>query len=1180
MREKLLLFVFLFAIIGTAAHGAGVSVSVSADKSEVDRGGMITYTVTVENSGGALSDLTLKNELSTGLDQWTASYRRDGGDWQDYPPTGLISIGSLGAGATTVFDIKARIELSAPGTISDAATLFDASGPLADGNLVINVLPSVDAGADKMVGLGGTVELGDAAASDGGDGIASYSWSDNGGGGSFSDPNILHPIYTAPNMSSLITLTLTVTDTQGGVNSDSLHLRVDAFPTVDAGADKEVDEGGEIALNDASAADSDGWIVSYRWSDGGAGGSFSPSNQVKNPTYTAPLVSDCAGDDIVLTLTVTDDWGAEASDSLNLHVRNVNSPPTVDAGPDKEVDEGGEIALNDASAADSDGWIVSYRWSDGGAGGSFSPSNQVKNPTYTAPLVSDCAGDDIVLTLTVTDNCGTEASDSLNLHVRNVNSPPTVDAGPDKDVHSGDRVTLSGSATDPDGTIISYAWTQTAGPSVSLYGAASPTLEFTAPNVTKNTVLRFRFTATDDCGGSASDETVVTVSPASSPFPKPAKIEVEKKPDRTTATFGDAITYTYTVRNSGEETLYDVSLEDDRLGPITLPTTVLAPGESASATASTTVTEDDFPGPLVNTVTATARTTDGRTVSDQAQAQVELTSGNSGVMIEIKALDSRGFPLSPLSPLTVGDTITYVYRVTNTGKVPLNRISVVDDPLGPVPIERTELAPWESTEGRLTRTVTEKDLPGPISDTGTATAYDPLGNRVIDSATITLLEISGTGGIRLTKEVNTDQAVVGDTLIYTYTIENTGNVTITDLVLTDDRLGEIPLPRNVLFPGESMTVTATYTVTADDLPGPLTNHASVSGEGAGGEVRSDVSTVSVTITGIAGGGGGAVGSPCDGKVIISEVAWAGTPSDSNAEWIELENLGETPVDLTGWKIGWYPSKADPSDESVWTWIPLSGTISPAPTSPCTNPRRRPPITFVKEPGNDLGWKVIDMAWWVAGKDGNEGRGYYLLERGSDEAVSDVTADLVYDAPLPDDGAVIELVNSAGEVVDTANAGSGTGWAAGDPRTEATMERTDPLGPDTSDNWHTNPGILVYGTDSAGDRLVATAGKPNSPDLETLISLAEEEVTPVTPHGPISLTLDEGWKTRPWVKVAAVGITAAGGGGAAPKVTLSSARGAGGYSLQLDPQDLAPGSYFIWITGAAGEAILVPVTIED
>ena len=1083
MREKLLLFVFLFAIIGTAAHGAGVSVSVSADKSEVDRGGMITYTVTVENSGGALSDLTLKNELSTGLDQWTASYRRDGGDWQDYPPTGLISIGSLGAGATTVFDIKARIELSAPGTVSDAATLFDANGPLADGNLVINVLPSVDAGADKMVGLGGTVELGDAAASDGGDGIASYSWSDNGGGGSFSDPNILHPIYTAPNKSSLITLTLTVTDTQGGVNSDSLHLRVDAFPTVDAGADKEVDEGGEIALNDASAADSDGWIVSYRWSDGGAGGSFSPSNQVKNPTYTAPLVSDCAGDDIVLTLTVT-------------------------------------------------------------------------------------------------DNCGTEASDSLNLRVRNVNSLPTVNAGPDQDVHSGDRVTLSGSATDPDGTIISYAWTQTAGPSVSLYGAASPTLEFTAPNVTKNTVLQFRFTATDDCGGSASDETVVTVSPASSPFPKPAKIEVEKKPDRTTATFGDAITYTYTVRNSGEETLYDVSLEDDRLGPITLPTTVLAPGESASATASTTVTEDDFPGPLVNTVTATARTTDGRTVSDQAQAQVELTSGNSGVMIEINALDSRGFPLSPLSPLTVGDTITYVYRVTNTGKVPLNRISVVDDPLGPVPIERTELAPWESTEGRLTRTVTEKDLPGPISDTGTATAYDPLGNRVIDSATITLLEISGTGGIRLTKEVNTDQAVVGDTLIYTYTIENTGNVTITDLVLTDDRLGEIPLPRNVLFPGESMTVTATYTVTADDLPGPLTNHASVSGEGAGGEVRSDVSTVSVTITGIAGGGGGAVGSPCDGKVIISEVAWAGTPSDPNAEWIELENLGETPVDLTGWKIGWYPSKADPSDESVWTWIPLSGTISPAPTSPCTNPRRRPPITFVKEPGNDLGWKVIDMAWWVAGKDGNEGRGYYLLERGSDEAVSDVAADLVYDAPLPDDGAVIELVNSAGEVVDTANAGSGTGWAAGDPRTEATMERTDPLGPDTSDNWHTNPGILVYGTDSAGDRLVATAGKPNSPDLETLISLAEEEVTPVTPHGPISLTLDEGWKTRPWVKVAAVGITAAGGGGAAPKVTLSSARGAGGYSLQLDPQDLAPGSYFIWITGAAGEAILVPVTIED
>lgn len=1090
MKGKILLFTAFVLAFGLVASGAGISVAISTDKPEVDRGDEITYTVVLENTGaGALSDLTLKNELSTGLDQWNATYRRDGGGWSTYPPNGIISIGTLSAGAAATIEIKVRVEFSASGTISDKATVFDSSGPLADQTLVTNVLPSVDAGADKMVGLGGTVDLGDAVAGDGGDGIASYSWSDealSGEKGSFDDPNSLHPTYTAPNSSSLITLTLTVTDNQGGIKSDSLHLRVDAFPTVDAGADKEVDEGGTIELSDASADDSDGWITSYQWSDGGAGGSFSPSAQVLNPTYTAPLVSDCAGADITLTLTVTDDWGAQESDALTLHVRNVNALPEVDAGPDRSV-------------------------------------------------------------------------------------------------HPGDQVSITGQADDPDGTITAYSWDQTAGPSVSLHGKDTATISFTAPDVSGETVLRFRLTVTDNCGGSAADETAVTVSPVPAPPPPPLKpaIAVEKRPDRTTAAFGDLITYTYTVRNTGEETLYEVRLEDDRLGEIELPTTVLPPGESTSATASATVTKDDFPGPLVNTVTATARTGDGHTVSDQARAQVELTSGNSGVTIAIEALDSRGFSLSPLSPLTVGDTVTYVYRVTNTGKTPLSRISAVDDPLGPIPLGRTELAPWESTEGRLTRTITEDDLPGPITDTGTVTAYDPGGNPVTDSETITLLEVSGERALRLTKEVNMEEASVGDTLLYTYTIENTGQVTITNLVLTDDRLGEIPLPRNVLLPGESLVATATYTVTEADLPGPLTNNAHVTGQGPLGEVSSEESTVSVVINGgVAGGGGGAAtGSPCDGKVIISEVAWAGTPADPNGEWIELENLGETPVDLTGWKIGWYPKGTDPSDESVWTWIELSGVISPSPTSPCTNPRRRPAIVFVKEPGNDLAWKVIDMSWWVAGKDGDEGRGYYLLERGNDGTVSDVSADLVYDASLPDDGAVIELLNAAGEVVDTANAGDYSGWAAGDPYTKATMERTDPLGPDTSENWHTNPGILVYGTDSAGDRLAATAGKPNSPEIGTLISLAEEEVTPIPAQGMISLTLDEGWATRPWIKVAAVGIGAAGGGGATPKVTLSSRRGAGGYRLQFDPRELPPGSYFIWITGAAGEAILVPVEVR-
>ena len=1088
-------YVFVVFLLVVSAIGlivqANVTVSITAQDMEtntanaVARGDHILYTFTIDNSGSSLN-LYLKDVLPDGLHQQDAKYCVDDGGWLAYPDDSEISLGEVTG--KVIVKIQAPVMFFAPSTVTDHADVIAAGqGVVASADLETNILPWVYAGVYKLVSPGETVSLNDASAGDpDADEIVSYFWTDNSGGGSFDDPTRLHPTYTAPTTSGPVTLTLTVTDNDGGKSSDSLILRVDESPVVNAGADKSVDEGKTISLGDATATDPDDhWIEHFSWSDGGAGGQFSDPH-ILHPTYTAPLVSSCSGKDITLTLTATDCWGAETSDSLILHVNNVNAPPTADAGSDKHV-------------------------------------------------------------------------------------------------HSGDKVTLIGTGTDPDGKIAAYTWSQIAGPSVPLHGKNTDTLTFTAPSVSSTTMLTFRLTVTDDCGAAASDVVNVAVAPAPAPppppSPKPAKLTLEVTPDRPQATIDDHVGYTYTVRNAGEAQLINITVQDDKMGTIALDRTSLAPGESATGHATTTITVSDFPGPFVNTAIATAHTVDGRTVNAQASAQVVLVVLPARITIEITALDARGFPLSPLSPLRVGDTVTYVYRVTNTGKAKLSRISAVDSRLGPIPLGRTELAPWESTTGTITYMITESDLPGPLVNTGTVVAYDPAGNEVTDSKTITLLQVGGAKALTLTKSVNTTTANVGDTLVYTYTITNEGQVTITNLVLTDDHLGQIPLPQTVLLPGGSLTVTATYTVTPDDLPGPLTNSAHVTGQGTLGKVSSSAATASVTISGGVAGGGGAVTNACAGRVIISEVAWAGTPADPHGQWIELENLSNAPIDLTGWRIGWYPKGKDPKDKSVWTWIPLRGVISPSPTHPCTHPRRRPLITFVKQAGNDYTWEVVDMAWWVAGKENGNGRGYYLLEHGSDRTVRDVSADLVYHALLPTTGAVIELVNPTGKVVDTANMGPKSGWSAGNASTKATMERTDPLGPDAPDNWHTNPGILVYGTDAAGNRLVATPGKPNSPDLETLVSLAETEVAPVSARAPIAVSLGKEVATQPWIKMTAVGMAAAGGGGAAPHVTLSSGHGAGGYSLNINPTTLPPGSYFIWVTSNNGKAVLIPLLIR-
>src|SRR6185436_1618840 len=65
------------------------------------------------------------------------------------------------------------------------------------------------------------------------------------------------------------------------------------------------------------------------------------------------------------------------------------------------------------------------------------------------------------------------------------NVAPTASAGTNQTVTSGVQVTLNGTASsDSDGTIASYAWTQTGGaPAVTLANSTSSQPTFTAPTV-------------------------------------------------------------------------------------------------------------------------------------------------------------------------------------------------------------------------------------------------------------------------------------------------------------------------------------------------------------------------------------------------------------------------------------------------------------------------------------------------------------------------------------------------------------------------------------------------------------------------------------------------------------------------------------------------------------------------
>jgi hypothetical protein len=320
--------------------------------------------------------------------------------------------------------------------------------------------------------------------------------------------------------------TLTGCGGGGGSNDDDNNDGVvvppaNSAPSVSTGGDREVDELTAVSIT-GSASDSDGTIASFQWTQL-AGPVVVLSNAGTDTVgFTAPSVA--VDTPITLRLTVTDDDSATASDDVVVTVRDIgggggdNLPPTANAGLDRDADELTTVSIT-GSASDSDGTIAGLQWTqeDG-------PAVTLSNATtatvsFTAPAVT--AATPITLRLTATDDDGATGFDEVVVTVRdvpvNTNVAPSTDAGNDQFVVEDTAVALAGAAADSDGTIASLAWTQTAGPAVTLTGADTATPSFTAPAVDDETNLVFRLTATDDDGATDSDQVGVVVGNAAAP---------------------------------------------------------------------------------------------------------------------------------------------------------------------------------------------------------------------------------------------------------------------------------------------------------------------------------------------------------------------------------------------------------------------------------------------------------------------------------------------------------------------------------------------------------------------------------------------------------------------------------------------------------------------------------------
>lgn len=330
-------------------------------------------------------------------------------------------------------------------------------------------------------------------------------------------------------------------------------------------------------------------------------------------------------------------------------------------------------------------------------------------------------------------------------------------------------------------------------------------------------------------------------------------ISLEKNANRDDLVAGEQIKYTFTVVNTGNVALADVTIEDvlEGISEITYVTVndeiitdvdsiTLQPGDVLVAEAAYTITQADVDsGQVENIATVTGYDPNEDPVTDEDEEMVYHEPNPSISLVKTSDVDEVS---------EVGQIITYTFNVKNTGDVTLREI-VLDDPMlgGEVVLTTTTLAPGESTTVHVEYKVTQADLDNGVVENvafveGTPPNHDPDDPKPGDEDDVEV-PMNQDPAISLVKEADRNDLVAGEEINYTFTAKNIGNVTLTDVTL-DDVLEGISAIEYVsvngeaiddvssitLKPGDVLIAHASYTITQADVDkGVVENIATVTG---------------------------------------------------------------------------------------------------------------------------------------------------------------------------------------------------------------------------------------------------------------------------------------------------------------------------------------------------------------
>ncbi len=300
----------------------------------------------------------------------------------------------------------------------------------------------------------------------------------------------------------------------------------------------------------------------------------------------------------------------------------------------------------------------------------------------------------------------------------------------------------------------------------------------------------------------SSNETPDATDDLSIPITQDPSMTVEKSSATTSLSAPATVTYDYLVTNTGNVTITGLSLVDDNdNNDMSCLATTIAVGGSTTCSATHTFTQvelnvDGSPTPgsgvLYNEVTASSNETPDAT----DDLSIPITQDPSMTVEKSSATTSLSAPA----------TVTYDYLVTNTGNVTITGLSLVDDnDNNDMSCLATTIAVGGSTTCSATHTFTQVELNVDGSPTpGSGVLYNEVtasSNETPDATDDLSIPITQDPSIAIDKWTNGEDAdtvtgplvAIDGAVTWLYNVWNTGNVTLSGVVVTDDIAGVDPV---------------------------------------------------------------------------------------------------------------------------------------------------------------------------------------------------------------------------------------------------------------------------------------------------------------------------------------------------------------------------------------------------